>query len=165
MTVYRKCQPCKHRDGCEIKANLAAAIKGFGVGTISHRCKKYAPEFVPGDNLWVRVQSGPYGNDYDGNPHPSNAEFPAYFVGFSKSFGRAIVHIAEGAESKCGQYSFEAANNKDGFCKVSYAPIRTDYTYTGAKGITARREGHTAINTCCGRPRGSECSDCQGATV
>lgn len=156
MTVYRKCRPCKHRDGCEIKARLSAAIKGFGVGTISHRCKSFEPDFQPGDNVWVRAQDVP--NSYEG--YTAIAVFPAHFVAYSKMLGRAIVFIEPGAKSQCGKYEFEPANGKDGFCKVSYAPYRAKFTSSFDKGIIARREGRTPVQSCCGRPIGKTCSDC-----
>lgn len=163
MTVYRKCQPCKHRDDCDIKTRLSAAIKGFGVGTISHRCKSYQPGLIPGDNVWVRAQDVPHGKDWD-NASPTDAEFPGHFVQYSKSLGRAIVYIAPGAESRCGDHSFEPANGKDGFCKVSYAPMRQKQPYSFAKGIIERREGRTALMGCCGLPTGTTCRDCSELT-
>lgn len=155
MTVYRKCRPCKHRDNCEIKRKLADAIKGFGVGTISHACRSYEPDFRPGDNVWVRVQDVPHSEGY-----PSDAVFPGHFVAYSKTLGRAIVFIEPGVVSRCGEYGFEPANGKEGFCKVSYAPYRAKFQCSLDKGIIARREGKTAIQACCGRPFGKTCPDC-----
>lgn len=157
MTVYRKCQPCKHRDECEIKARLSAAIKGFGVGTISHRCRTFAPDLQRGDNVWVRAQDVPHGNDWE-QTLPTDAEFPGHFVQYSKSLGRAIVYVPPGAESRCGNYAFEPV--KEGFCKVSYAPMRQASPYLFAKGITERREGRTPTMDCCGRPIGTPCKEC-----
>lgn len=159
MTVYRKCQPCKHRDGCEIKARLAEAIKGFGVGTISHKCKSYSPDFKAGDNVWVRIQDVPHGNDWEGNL-TADAEFPAHFVQYSNKLGRAIVFVEPGVTSRCGEYSFEPANGKNGFCKVSYAPYRQPSVFSFQKGITERRDGTTPIRSCCGRPVSADCSEC-----
>lgn len=156
MTVYRKCRPCKHRDDCEIKARLAAAIKGFGVGTISHRCRSFEADLRPGENVWVRANDVPH--TYD--DRPTQAVFPAHFVAYSKTLGRAIVFIEPGATSQCGNYAFEPANGKAGFCKVSYAPYRAKFQCSLDKGIIARREGKTAIQSCCGRPVGRTCSDC-----
>lgn len=156
MTVYRKCRPCQHRDGCEIKAKLAAAIKGFAVGTLSHACKSYEPEFKPGDNLWVRAQDVPHGEDN----YTSVGVFPAHFVGYNKTLGRAIVYIQPGATSQCGELEFQPANGKAGFCKVSYAPFRTKHQYLKERGIVDRRVGTTTVKTCCGLPHGTECKDC-----
>ncbi len=156
MTVYRKCRPCANRDGCEIKARLSAAIKGFAVGTITHACKSYRPEFKPGDNVWVRAQDIP--NSYEA--YTSVGIFPAHFVAYSKSLGRAIVYIAPGSKSQCGELEFQPANGKAGFCKVSYAPYHTDHEYFKERGIVERREGTTAIQTCCGLPKGTECKYC-----
>lgn len=161
MTVYRKCRPCKHRDGCEIKAQLSKAIKGFGVGTISHRCKSYEPELRPGDNVWVAAMAYPHSMEdayYGGTPPV--AHFPAHFVAYSKTLGRAVVFIEPGAKSRCGKYEFEPANGKDGFCKVSYAPYRAATKWPRDKGIIERREGHTPVQQCCGRPAGKSCPDC-----
>lgn len=156
MTVYRKCRPCQHRDGCEIKAKLAAAIKGFSVGTITHACKSYVPDFKPGGNIWVRAQDVP--NSYE--DCISVGVFPAHFVAYNKTLGRAIVYIPPGVKSQCGELEFQPANGKAGFCKVSYAPYRTKHHFLKERGIVERREGTTAIKTCCGRPWGTECPDC-----
>lgn len=160
MTVYRKCRPCMHRGNCAIQAALGEAVKGFGVGTITHRCRKFEPFLKPGDNVWVRAFDGPYDHDEYGSYKPNLAEFPAHFVQFSKSLGRAVVFIKPGSESRDGETTFEPANGKDGFCKVSYAPIRDPLPYARAKGIIERREGFTATIDCCGRPFGSPCSEC-----
>lgn len=160
MTVYRKCRPCKHRGNCEIQKAIGEAVKGFGVGTLTHRCRKFEPFLRSGDNVWVRAMEGPYENDEYGSYAPALAEFPAHFVSFSKSLGRAIVFIKPGAESRDGETTFEPANHKDGFCKVSYAPIRDPRSYANAKGITEQREGHTPVIGCCGRPVGSACNEC-----
>ncbi|MBA4220193.1 MAG: hypothetical protein C0458_05625 [Methylobacterium sp.] len=163
MTVYRKCRPCKHRGNCEIQEALGEAVRGFGVGTISHRCRKYEPFLKPGDHVWVRAFEGPYENDEYRSYAPALAEFPAHFVQFSKTLGRAVVFIKPGAESRDGDTTFEPANNKDGFCKVSYAPIRDPRPYARAKGITEHREGFTATMTCCGRPMQTPCRECGNA--
>lgn len=163
MTVYRKCRPCKHRGNCEIQKALSEAVRGFGVGTLSHRCRKFEPFLKPGDNVWVRVQEGPYEHDEYGGHEPGLAEFPAHFVQFSKTLGRAIVFIHPGAASRDGETTFEPANSKDGFCKVSYAPIRDQRPYISAKGIIGRRDGFTATMTCCGRPMQTPCRDCGNA--
>ncbi len=160
MTVYRKCRPCKHRGNCEIQKALGEAVKGFGVGTLTHRCRKFEPFLKPGDNVWVRAFEGPYENDEYGSYKPNLAEFPAHFVQFSKTLGRAIVFIKTGVESRDGETTFEPANSKDGFCKVSYAPIRDPHPYASAKGIIERREGQTPLFACCGRPEGSACNEC-----
>ncbi|SCB30676.1 hypothetical protein [Rhizobium lusitanum] len=156
MTVYRKCGPCAHRNGCEIKAKLAEAIKGFGVGSIMHRCKEFVPEFQPGDNVIVRTSDG------DADPYwgVTFSEFPAHFVQYNDSMSRAIVYIAPGTKSDCGDYEFEPTNGKEGFCSVSYTPIRQNPVSGNAKGIIARREGKTAMEKCCGRPIGTACKEC-----
>jgi hypothetical protein len=162
MTVYRKCRPCKFRDDCEIKSRLSAAIKGFGVGVIAHRCKKYTPDFARGDNVWVRTNDVPHPSDYvDDAALPTKAVFPAHFVEYSKTLGRAIVYIAPGAKSQCGEYKFVPANDKAGFCKVSYAPYRAKFKWSGDRGIIDRREGRTAITCHCGVPAGTNCTECQ----
>jgi hypothetical protein len=159
MTVYRKCRPCKHRDGCEIKARLAEAIKGFGVGTISHACKSFEPDLKPGDNVWVAAMAHPYSIDDYGSPPV--AQFPAHFVQYSKTLGRAIVYIEPGTRSRDGEHEFGPANGKNGFCKVSYAPYRTKFTCGLDKGIVERREGRTPMQECCGLPIGKSCEDCK----
>lgn len=161
VTVYRKCRPCKHRDDCEIKERLSAAIKGFGVGTISHRCKVFEPDLNPGDNVWVAAMAYPH-NSEDGfyGRTPPIAHFPAHFVGYSKTLGRAIVYIEPGVKSRDGIEIFEPANGKHGFCKVSYAPYRSNHTWGMEKGIIERREGRTPINKCCGMPAGRICAEC-----
>jgi len=164
MTVYRKCRPCKHRDGCEIKARLAEAIKGFGVGTISHRCKSFEPDLNPGDNVWVAAMAYPHDaeEDYYGGTPPI-AQFPAHFVRYSKTLGRAIVYIEPNAKSRNGEYEFEPANGKSGFCKVSYAPYRAERLWGLEKGIIERRECRTTMLECCGLPAGRTCDECKGA--
>lgn len=157
MTVYRKCRPCKHRDGCPIQARLAEAIKGFGVGTISHNCKSFEPGLRPGDNVWVAAIAFPHSED---EWHPPIAHFPAHFVRYSETFGRAIVYIEPGVKSRDGEEAFEPANGKDGFCKVSYAPYHAKRTWGMEKGIIERREGRTAMLECCGRPIGNACKEC-----
>lgn len=161
MTVYRKCRPCKHRGNCEIQKALGEAVKGFGVGTLTHRCRKFEPFLKPGDNVWVRAFECGYENDEFGpGPNPRLAEFPAHFVSFSKTLGRAVVFIKPESESRDGHSQFYPANSKDGFCKVSYAPIRDPHPYAKAKGITERRDGRTPMFDCCGRPIGSACNEC-----
>lgn len=156
MTVYRKCRPCKHRDDCAIKTRLAAAIKGFGVGSISHACRAFEPDFRTGENVWVRVQDQPHADE----GYPLKAVFPAHFVAYSKTLGRAIIFIEPGIKSRCGEYGFTPANGKNGFCKVSYAPYRARQRYSIDKGIIERREGFTATQSCCGRPIGAKCDEC-----
>ena len=160
MTVYRKCRPCKHRGNCGIQKALGEAVRGFGVGTLTHRCRKFEPFLKPGDNVWVRAQEGPYENDdFGGGYKPGDAEFPAHFVQFNKTNGRAIVFIQPGVKSRDGETTFEPANNQDGFCKVSYAPLRAP-NHHARKGITEMRDGFTATMTCCGRPETSACAEC-----
>lgn len=161
MTVYRKCRPCKHRDNCEIKQRLAMAIKGFGVRTISHRCQSFEPALTPGKNIWVAVQAYPHNHEdayYGGTPPV--ATFPGHFVRYSKTFGRAIVYIKPGTPSECDEYTFEPANGKSGFCKVSYAPYHNSPGWGLRKGIVGLREGETSLQTCCGLPVGGSCADC-----
>lgn len=162
MTVYRKCRPCKHRDNCEIKARLSEAIKGFGVGTISHRCRSYEPDLRPGDNVWIAAMAFPH-SAADYGSSPPVAVFPGHFVKYSKTLGRAIVYIAPEATSRCGNHQFEPANGKSGFCKVSYAPYRAKRRWSNDKGIIDRREGRTTIKNCCGLPEGQKCDECSDA--
>lgn len=166
MTVYRKCRPCKHRDGCEIKQRLAEAIKGFGVGTISHRCKAFMPDLVPGDNVWVAAAAYPHSTEdwYHGGTPPI-AHFPGHFVEYSRALGRAIVYIEPGAMSRDGVWAFEPANGKHGFCKVSYSPYRQQRTWGMEKGIIERRDGRTETRDCCGLPANKTCDTCADASL
>lgn len=160
MTIFRKCHPCALREGCEIKAKLADAIKGLGVSSLMHRCKSFQPEFTSGDNVMVRTFNGehdPYGS---GDGMSDFVEFPAHFVQYSDDLSRAIVFIAPGTKSECEEYEFQPTNGKDGFCRVSYTPIRQNPVSSTAKGIIARREGKTAMENCCGRPLGTACKEC-----
>lgn len=156
MTVYRKCRPCKHHGACPIQENIAAAIKGFGVGTISHRCAKFEPIFQRGDNLWVATLDQPH-DEYDSSVL---AVFPAVFVSLSRTQGRAIVFIEPGAKDRDGEAEFEPLPGREGFCSVSYAPYR-GFKWSSSKGIVDVREGRTPLRDCCGKPWGVKCSNCQ----
>jgi hypothetical protein len=160
MTVYRKCAPCLNRDGCEIKAKLSEAIKGFGVSSINHRCSSFKPEFQPGDNITVRTFNGEYDPNGCGDGANDFAEFPAHFVQYNDNMSRAIIYIAPGTKSDCEEFEFQPTNGKDGFCSVSYTPIRQNPVDHRSKGIIARREGSTALEKCCGRPIGNPCEEC-----
>jgi polyhydroxyalkanoate synthase len=73
---------------------------------------------------------------------------------------KAHHFIAPGTKSECEEYEFQPTNGKDGFCRVSYTPIRQNPVSSTAKGIIARREGKTAMENCCGRPLGTACKEC-----
>lgn len=156
MTVYRKCRPCKHRGACMIQEKIATAIKGLGVGSISHRCGKFEAIFQRGDNLWVATLDQPH-DEYGGNVL---AVFPAVFISLSKTLGRAIVFIEPGAKDRDGEYEFQPIPGKEGFCSVSYAPYR-GLKWSSSKGIVDVREGRTPLRDCCDKPFGVKCSNCQ----
>lgn len=160
MTVYRKCRPCKHRGNCDEQKKISAAIRGLGVSSLMHSCKKFEPMLARGEHVIVRTYA--HGNDSDdyGNHYGAPlAEFPAVFVSFHKSLGKAIVYIGKGTKSVCGTYEFEPVGDNRGFCRVSFGPLSAKFKWR-QKGIIERREGKTELMDCCDLPVGNPCEQC-----
>lgn len=154
MTVYRTCRRCAKSDDCPIRDRLSDALRGFKVGTITHRCDEMVPLLIRGEHVWAKVRTG-HGQ--------KQAVFPAVFVEFAKALDRCIVFIEPGAKAREGADVFQPM--KSGFCRVSYAPLRwpgdTGWIKFAHRAIVGRREGKTFLRQCCGLPEGRYCDDCK----
>lgn len=124
MTVYRRCMRCTKRNGCEIKARLAEAIRGLGITSVLHKCEEFEPPFAAGQTIIARMVVMSPGDIYD--EETSNADYPAWFVRETKEDRKALIYIRPGQLPLTGDNDYAFQAKADGFCKVAWWRLSAD---------------------------------------
>lgn len=126
--LLKKCRSCRVDGDCEIQGNVRAAVRGFGVYSLLHRCTKHEPRYHPGQAVWAFVMDAPYSEYEEGPGEPVRAWFPGHFISVARVNTRGLVTISEGAEPReqpaapCDELSFHPLG-KNGVCKVAWSRI------------------------------------------
>ena len=92
-TMHLKpCYNCPHKDGCEIKAEKRAALRGLGFTSAKFKCEKHLSTLPPGQRITLLIGDA-WEEDCPGKPHLEDEEHTATVMGPSK--GRILVWLDE----------------------------------------------------------------------
>lgn len=126
MTHFSTCRTCIFRPtDCVVRAKLAAAIAGLGVGSIKHRCALHAPLYSPGAPVLVQTvawMSRDGNGDDEGDP-PVHW-YPGHFIRFSKASVVAFVKPGTEPVDVIGAHGYPFETQRHGFVKVPLGRVR-----------------------------------------